>query len=95
MSRSEIFEVVKVQIYQIVSHLRGKELHETDNLTDLGADSLDIVEVVSGSMKQLNIKVPRTKLSMVDELSELLDLFTEAVAAKPTIAQAAGINDDE
>ena len=82
MTRSEIFDVVKTQIYQIVSHLRGKELHETDNLTDLGADSLDIVEVVSGSMKQLNIKVPRTRLSMVDELDHLLDLFEEALAAK-------------
>jgi len=87
MTRSEIFDVVKAQIYQIVSHLRGKELRETDNLTDLGADSLDIVEVVSGSMKQLNIKVPRTKLTMVDELAELLDLFEEAEAAKQAATQ--------
>lgn len=88
MTRNEVFEVVKAQIYRVASHLRGKEIQETDNLTDLGADSLDIVEVVSGSMKQLNIKVPRTRLSMVDEVSELLDLFEEALAAKQTVRQS-------
>lgn len=85
MTRSEVFEVVKAQLYRVASHLRGKEIQETDNLTDLGADSLDIVEVVSGTMKQLNIKVPRTKLSTVDELDQLLDLFEEALAAKQTM----------
>ena len=50
---------------------------------NVGADSLEIVEVVSRSMKQLRLKVPRTELSGARNLKELIDMFEHA-------AQAAG-----
>jgi acyl carrier protein len=49
-------------------------------MRDYGADSLEMVEVVSRSMKQLRIKVPRTKLLHVTNLRELLDVFEEESA---------------
>ena len=49
-------------------------------MRDLGADSLEIVEVVSRSMKELKIKVPRTELSGARNLKELLDLFEKSAA---------------
>jgi acyl carrier protein len=78
MTRDDIFTVVKSNITMIIEGAQGKEIRETDSMRDFGADSLEIVEVVSRSMKQLKIKVPRTDLSGAKNLKELLDLFEQA-----------------
>jgi acyl carrier protein len=73
-----MFAVVKSNIEMIIEGARGKEILETNSMRDFDADSLEIVEVVSRSMKQLRIKVPRTELSGARNLSDLLDLFEQA-----------------
>ena len=78
MSRQEIFEVVKSNVQTVIEGARGKEILETKSMRDYGADSLEIVEVVSRSMKQLKIKVPRTQLTEAHNLGELVDLFEKA-----------------
>ncbi len=78
MNREEIFEVVKANVQSIIEGARGKEILETNSMRDYGADSLEIVEVVSRSMKQLKIKVPRTQLTEARNLGDLVDLFAKA-----------------
>ncbi len=78
MSREEIFEVIKANVQTIIEGARGKEILETNSMRDYGADSLEIVEVVSRSMKQLKIKVPRTQLTEASNLGDLVDLFVKA-----------------
>ena len=79
MTREEMFAVVKDNIREIIG-VKGEEILETHSMRDFGADSLDIVEVVSRSMKQLKLKVPRTELSTAKDLKDLLDLFEKAAA---------------
>jgi len=83
MTRDEMFAVVKSNIQEIVEGAKGAEIKETDSMRDFGADSLEIVEVVSRSMKALRIKVPRTELSGANNLKDLLDLFEKFAAAPP------------
>lgn len=83
VSREEMFAVVKSNIQEIVEGAKGAEIKETDSMRDFGADSLEIVEVVSRSMKALRIKVPRTELSGATNLKDLLDLFEKFAAAPP------------
>ena len=80
MNREEMFAVVKANMTEIIEAVRGKEIKETDSMRDLGADSLEIVEVVSRSMKQLKVKVPRTDLTQARNLKDLLDLFEKAAS---------------
>jgi acyl carrier protein len=82
-TREEIFAVVRSNIKEIIEGAREVEIKETDSMRDLGADSLEIVEVVSRSMKDLKIKVPRTELSGARNLKDLLDLFEKSAAAPP------------
>jgi acyl carrier protein len=82
MSRDEIFAVIKKNMEEIVESARGQEINESQSMRDFGADSLEVVEVVSRSMKELKIKVPRTELSEAKNLSDLIDLFEKAAAAK-------------
>lgn len=84
VTRDEMFAVVVSNIQEIVESAKGVEIKETDSMRDLGADSLEIVEVVSRSMKALRIKVPRTELSGAKNLKDLLDLFEKFAAAPPS-----------
>jgi acyl carrier protein len=81
--RDEMFQVVKANIREIIEGAKDADIKETDSMRDFGADSLEIVEVVSRSMKQLKLKVPRTELSGARSLGDLLDLFEKVAAAPP------------
>ncbi len=78
MTREEIFTVVKANVQTVIEGAKGQEIAETNSMRDYGADSLEIVEVVSRSMKQLKIKVPRTVLSDARNLGDLVTLFEQA-----------------
>jgi acyl carrier protein len=84
MRREEIFEVVRANIIRIVDGVKADAIREEISLAELGADSLQIVEVVSRSMKELRLKVPRTELSQAANLRDLLDLFEKAAATTHT-----------
>lgn len=81
MTREEIFEVVKANIGKVIEGGKDIDIKEEDSMADYGADSLEIVEVVSRSMKETKIKIPRTELSTAKNLKDLLDLFEKAAAA--------------
>ena len=87
MNRAEIFNVIKANMEKIIEGTRDKEIAETDSMRDFDADSLEIVEVVSRSMKELKIKVPRTDLSTARNLKDLVDLFEMAASATPAAPQ--------
>ncbi len=77
MTRQDIFAVIQANIRMIVPEADGQEIVEAKSMRDYGADSLEMVEVVSRSMKQLKIKVPRARLLPVTNLQELVDVFEE------------------
>jgi len=85
MNREVIFEAIKSNMHMIIPGADGHEILETNSMRDFGADSLEMVEVVSRSMKQLKIKVPRAKLLPVKNLKELVDVFEES-APKQQVA---------
>lgn len=79
MGRHEIFQVIQSHMRNIIRGTTGKEILEQNSMRDFGADSLQIVEVVSRSMKQLRIKIPRGKLKDAQNLADLVNLFEQAV----------------
>jgi acyl carrier protein len=81
MSREQIVAVLKSNMERIIEGARGREVRDSDSLVaDFGADSLEIVEVVSRTMKELKIKVPRVELSEPKNIGELVSLFERAAA---------------
>ena len=84
MTRSQMFEVVKANIERIVEEAAGREITESTSMVDLGADSLQIVEVVSRSIKELRLKVPRTELANARTVKDLLDLFEQSAQQAAT-----------
>lgn len=82
MTREQILAVIQENVRKTVPEAEDVVLDESMRMTNVGADSLDIVEVVSRSMKDLKIKVPRNELLLADDLKELVDLFEEAHSKK-------------
>ena len=75
VSRDHVLEIVKGHLVDTIEELEGVEIDPSKSMKDLGANSLDIVEVVSASMRQLRIKVPRAKLKELKDIQGLVDLL--------------------
>jgi len=84
MSRDEIMQMIKDNLADILE-IDADSVDPSQSMKDAGASSLDIVEVVSLTMRQLKIKVPRTELSKLNNMDELVDLFHEALVEKQTV----------
>lgn len=77
MTKEEILSVVSRHIRLNVDGLEDEVIDSSSALADLGAGSLDIVEIVSSAMRELRIRVPRTQLSGLKNIDDLVDLFAE------------------
>lgn len=84
MTREEVQAVVTKHLSSAVDGIDTGTVDPAKSMKDYGANSLDIVEVVSGAMRELKVKVPRAelnKLSTIDGLVGLLhDIKTQEQA---------------
>lgn len=85
MTREEVLAVVAKHLAASVDGLDPATIDPMRSMKDYGANSLDIVEVVSGAMRELKVKVPRTELNKLTNLDGLVtllhDIKTGATAA--------------
>ena len=77
MNRQEILGIVLKHVRLNVDGLENREIDATKSMADSGASSLDIVEIVTASMRELKIKVSRTELAKLQNIDDLVDLFTK------------------
>ena len=88
MEREEVVSVVRKHLADVVGDLKPSDIDTSRSMKDLGATSLDIVEVVSLTMRELKVKVPRSELSKLTNMDGLVDLLyasmREKVRAVPT-----------
>ncbi len=75
ISEDVIFEAIKKNIILILPELDSREIKKDDNLTELGANSLDRSEIVIKSMEDLQLQVPLVELGQVHNLRDLINVF--------------------
>ena len=75
MTREQILSTVQKYLVDAVDDLDPTQIDTAQSMKDLGANSLDIVEVVSCSMRELKVKVPRAELSKLHNVDGLVDLL--------------------
>ena len=75
MTREAILGVVKKHVLQTVDDLTEDRIDPSRSMKALGMNSLDIVEVVSCTMRELRIKVPRSELAKLSNIDGLVDLL--------------------
>jgi acyl carrier protein len=86
MTREDVLEVVMRNLVDTIEELEGVEIDPAKSMRDLGANSLDIVEVVSASMRELKVKVPRSELNKLENINQLVDLLHKIVQEKEQAA---------
>ncbi|SCL23240.1 acyl carrier protein [Micromonospora pallida] len=75
MERQQVVDVVTKHIRLNAEGLDDKPVDTSKSMKEFGLGSLDIVEIVSASMRELKIRVPRTELANLANIDELVDLF--------------------
>ncbi|PWU11192.1 MAG: acyl carrier protein [Terriglobia bacterium] len=78
MKREAVEAVVRRHLMEVVPETRELRIDMDQSMKDLGANSLDVVEVVSCAMRELKVKVPRSELSKLTNMNGLVDLLHSA-----------------
>jgi polyketide biosynthesis acyl carrier protein len=78
MTQEEVFDVLKKHILdQLEDEIEEDDIVIEKSMRDLGANSLDIVEIVTNTMRELKIKIPRDELATIDTMKGLVAAMTE------------------
>jgi acyl carrier protein len=80
MTKEEIIDVIKQNIVDNLDDVEIDQIDPQRTMKDYGANSLDMIEVVSCSMRELKIKIPRAELADIKNIDELADKFYEYAA---------------
>jgi acyl carrier protein len=85
MTRDDIRAVLIKNIGETLDDVVISNIDTTKTMKDVGANSLDIVEIVSRTMRQLKVKIPRTELNRLENIDALIDLIEENAKAKTAV----------
>lgn len=79
MSSEEVFEKVKGIIIEQLGVAETSVTMEASFIDDLGADSLDIVELVMAIEEEFNIEIPDADAEKVVTVGDVVDYIKENV----------------
>ena len=82
MEREQIASVVRKHLIEVVGDLKEADLDMSRSMKDFGANSLDIVDVVSSAMRELKVKVPRSELSKLTNMNGLVEILYASAQEK-------------
>ena len=89
MDREEIASIVRKHLMEVVGDLKEADVDMSRSMKEFGANSLDIVDVVSSAMRELKVKVPRSELGRLTNMNGLVDLLYASVQEKLRAATTA------
>lgn len=81
-SEQQVFELVKAKVLEVLEDLDPAQVTPERSLVELGANSLDRVEVAMLSMEELGLRLAPSELAGVSDLGELTRLLTRRLPAR-------------
>lgn len=75
MSEKDVFQTVKQVTLEVMPFLPPGQITIQGNLKDLGANSIDRMEVVTRTMEVLGLDVPLVEFGQVKDIRGLVDVF--------------------
>ena len=79
MSSEEIFENVKAIIIDLLQVSEDSVTLDANFIDDLGADSLDLVELIMGIEEEFNLEIPDGEAEKVVTVGDVVDYIKENV----------------
>lgn len=75
MTKQDIIDILRKNIIEIIPELEREELPLNDRLVDLGLNSIDRGELITLTLEELELEVPRVEFVKADTIDELAALF--------------------
>lgn len=75
MTKEDIFNIIKMNILKVLIDIDVNQIDINQSLKDLGANSIDRVEIAQDSMEDLNLVLPRVELGHARNIRDLVDIF--------------------
>ena len=77
MQEEQVYTTLKNYILdQLEDEVEEADIAREKSMVELGANSLDIVEIVTNTMRELEVKVPRDELAKLKNIGELTATIT-------------------
>lgn len=73
-------------VKRTLPELKYEDIDTSLSMKELGATSIDVLEVVSASMKKLEIHVPRHLLNELNCMQDLIDMLAKIYDEKKVVA---------
>ena len=81
MSSTEIARAVHDAIVATLPHIDPAQIRDEHNLKDLGADSVERIEIILALKRQLGIDQPLAHFSSIKNIAALVNFLREARGA--------------
>ncbi|MGC6177115.1 acyl carrier protein [Lacrimispora sp. 38-1] len=75
MSKQMIFEMMKESISIILPDIEPDQLSIDDSLKEIGANSVDRMDIIIDMMEKLDIKIPLIEFGELKNMGEIVDLL--------------------
>ena len=75
MNKEEIWNVLTCSILEVLPECINRNIHLKESLSELGANSIDRVEILTLTLSQLKIKIPLVKFGEAKNLADLVEIF--------------------
>jgi acyl carrier protein len=83
MERDQIEAIVVAHAKDVVEGLEDVEIDTGRPIVEYGAESLDILEVVGSSAREVGVKVAREELQGLKSIDDLVELYYDKQSAQP------------
>ena len=80
MTHERILEVITSNVLKILPGVSAQMVAPEKQLKDLGANSVDRMDIVMGAMEDLCIQVPLAELGEAKNIGTLIDVFARHYA---------------
>ncbi|MFJ2609791.1 phosphopantetheine-binding protein [Streptomyces sp. NPDC091279] len=75
MTHDQIWDVLRRHVLDVLTDLRDNDVQPGRNLRELGANSLDRVDILDATLDELRLKIPAEALGATPDLGGLVDLL--------------------
>ena len=75
MTQEEVFTTVKANIMEVLPDIPAADITIDKRLKDLGANSVDRMEVVTLSMEDLGLKIPLVEFAGITNIESLVQFL--------------------
>lgn len=73
MDKERIYDAIRRNSYEVLPDIEDNYISDDDNLQDLGANSIDRVEIINLTLEDLQLEIPRVGLAKTTNIKELVD----------------------